>query len=531
MDQTDKMIERQRMEQEIEKNAKILFQKQKVSKIDSFTDYYEFLHNNFYTPVYYECMLFPSVTHAYQAARSNDERTRKAILNAENLKTVLNIARRIEDSDNWNIRRLKIMEHLIRDKFRRSKELQEKLKATGSREIVMTYDEETVANTFWGAVKSKGQNQLGRILMKIRDDIKENNELLNWITMSFELVSESNLLPEIVFNVYKNNERIDCINLSKKSYYILGCLPTSDLQLSHPSISRFHAAIICDKNLGIIIVDLRSKVGTKMDGNLLQDHIPYKLKDNCKLSFAQSTREYVVNLDMKKMQKIYENEKKQLESEIELLKKLDNPNKLELETLTKTFGIENNENNKNIFIGSVPHEANDEVLLKIFKEYGEIRYFKYPTDKDGKKRGHALIEFKNADSAKLAVNKGLIKYENKFMRVKFADRNAEWRKSDMIFNEDTKKDYKGRMEKEVNKRLERKKSLSKNSSSSSDNESNDSDSESKTDSSKTEKNKKRRYRSRSKSRSRKKIKSKSPSSSTSRSRSRNKHHRYKYSKK
>ena len=465
MDQTDKMIERQRMEQEIEKNAKIHFQKQKVSKIDSFTEYYEFLHNNFYTPVYYECMLFPSVTHAYQAARSNDERTRRAILNAENLKTVLNIARRIEDSENWNIRRLKIMEQLIRDKFRRSKELQEKLKATGSREIVMTYEEETVANTFWGAIKSKGQNQLGRILMKIREDIKENNELLNWITMSFDLISDNNLIPELVLNVYKNNSNIDCVTLSNKSFYLIGCLPSSDVQLTHPSISRYHGVIICDKNLGMIIVDLRSKAGTKLDSNLLQDHIPYKLKDGNKLSFAQSTREYVVSLDMKKMQKIYENEKKQLESEIELLKKLENPNKLEMETLTKTFGIEDNDNNKNIFVSNIPYDAKDEILINIFKEFGEIRHFRCPVEKEsGRKRGHCFVEYKNKDNAKLAVKKGLVSCSyfgdnNKFLRVKYAEPIPDWRKADslVIENKDTRKEYEGKMKTEVMNKIENKK--------------------------------------------------------------------------
>ena len=541
MDQTDKMIERQRMEQEIEKNAKIHFQKQKVSKIDSFTDYYEFLHNNFYTPVFYECMLFPSVTHAYQAARSNDQTTRRAILNAENLKTVLNIAKRIDDSENWNMRRLKIMEHLIRDKFRRSKELQEKLKATGTREIVMTYEEETVANTFWGAVKNKGQNQLGRILMKIREDIKENNELLNWITMSFNLInpsSEANLIPEIVFNIYKNNTNIDMCTLANKSFYLLGCLPSSDMQLTHPSISRYHAVIICDKTLGIIIVDLRSKAGTKLEGNLLQDHIPYSLKNGSKLSFAQSTREYVVTLDMKKMQKVYENEKKQLESEIELLKKLENPNKLEVETLTKTFGITNNENNPNIFVGNIPYDAKDELLLKIFKEFGEMKHYKCPTDKDsGRKRGHAFIEYKNLECAKLAVKKGLISFGDKFLRLKFAEPIPEWRKTDLLgYNEIIANEHKARLEKdydkvnrdiEKNKKLKSYKERKNRSISSRSDSSNEKDSETDSNSSSTEKKKKKR---RSRSRSRKRMLRSVSSSKSKKSNSKKKHEHHKSSK-
>ena len=57
------------------------------------------------------------------------------------------------------------------------------------------------------------------------------------------------------------------------------------MKLEHPSISRIHAAIICDRNNGVILLDLRSKSGTKLDGDLLQDHIPYKLKNGKKINF------------------------------------------------------------------------------------------------------------------------------------------------------------------------------------------------------------------------------------------------------
>lgn len=56
------------------------------------------------------------------------------------------------------------MESLLRDKFRRHKELRERLKATGSRDLWNSYQEDTPSNIFWGMVKEKGQNQLGRML-------------------------------------------------------------------------------------------------------------------------------------------------------------------------------------------------------------------------------------------------------------------------------------------------------------------------------------------------------------------------------
>ena len=147
---TDKILERQRLEEEFEKNAILLLNQQKLSKIESFTGYFEFLSNNFLTPVYYDGILFPSITHAFQASRTTDEITKKAILNAESLAIVGKIARRIEDPEDWYLRRLKVMEQLVRDKIRRSRELQEKLKATSPRELIMTYEDECPGNLFWG---------------------------------------------------------------------------------------------------------------------------------------------------------------------------------------------------------------------------------------------------------------------------------------------------------------------------------------------------------------------------------------------
>ena len=83
------------------------------------------MHNNFQTPVYYDGILYPSVTHAYHAARTCDEVTRRAILNAETFQILGNIAIRIEDPSGWQERKVKVMEQLLRDKFRRSKELQD----------------------------------------------------------------------------------------------------------------------------------------------------------------------------------------------------------------------------------------------------------------------------------------------------------------------------------------------------------------------------------------------------------------------
>ncbi|CAE1283647.1 unnamed protein product [Acanthosepion pharaonis] len=45
------------------------------------------------------------------------------------------------------------------------------------------------------------------------------------------------------FDVLKNGSIVDNVDLNDKSYYIFGRLPTCDVTLEHPSLSRYHACI------------------------------------------------------------------------------------------------------------------------------------------------------------------------------------------------------------------------------------------------------------------------------------------------
>jgi ribA/ribD-fused uncharacterized protein len=418
----DKLAERQKIEEQFEKNATILIQQKKLQRIDSFTGYFEFLHNNFLTPVYFEGFLYPSVTHAYHAARSSDENTRKAILNADSFHTVAKIARRIEDPQNWQMERTKIMERLVRDKFRRSKELQEKLKATENRELIMSYEDETSGNLFWGMVKEKGQNQLGRILMKVREDINNNREILNWIMTNFDLITDNNFLPEISLQVFKSNTQIEHVVFKNKSFYKIGAHEDNDLQLLHQSISRLHAVVICDKNLGVVLVDLRSTYGTKLDNDVLQDNIPYRLSDGKKINFAGSTRDYIVKIDMTKIKKVYEREKLKLEDERKILREMQevvqkgdinsqDQKKLD-DIIKKSFKLDAKEKDT-VFVSNIPFKATESGLIKLFEEqFGPVKNILWPNDREtGLKKNFAFFQFKNLDNAKEAVDYGIIAYE------------------------------------------------------------------------------------------------------------------------
>jgi len=63
-----------------------------------------------------------------------------------------NVARTIEEQEGWQHKKLKIMEKITRDKFRRSKELRDKLAATQQREIINILNDKNEENLFWGVV-------------------------------------------------------------------------------------------------------------------------------------------------------------------------------------------------------------------------------------------------------------------------------------------------------------------------------------------------------------------------------------------
>ena len=63
-----------------------------------------------------------------------------------------NVARTLVEPDGWNYRKLKAMETITRDKFRRNKDLRDRLAATESREILNLLKDKNEENFFWGMV-------------------------------------------------------------------------------------------------------------------------------------------------------------------------------------------------------------------------------------------------------------------------------------------------------------------------------------------------------------------------------------------
>lgn len=140
----------------------------KMDKIEEFSGDFRFLSNFSPSEVEFDGHSYKSVEHAYQAAKTLDEDIRKSIREAETAGKAKKIGKKVPLRSDWNDVKIDIMESLLRKKF--SKLLfKQLLKNTGDAELI---EGNTWGDEFWGVYNNYGHNHLGKLLMKIRNELK-----------------------------------------------------------------------------------------------------------------------------------------------------------------------------------------------------------------------------------------------------------------------------------------------------------------------------------------------------------------------
>jgi len=141
--------------------------------ISNFTGEYDFLSNFHPSPVTYEGVVYPTVEHAYQAAKTEDPAERKRIAAARYPGQAKKLGRTVTMRKGWDHHKADVMLELMRQKFE-DPDLREQLLATGTQKLVegnYWHDNE------WGSCgcgkckDKKGKNLLGRLLMRLRDEL------------------------------------------------------------------------------------------------------------------------------------------------------------------------------------------------------------------------------------------------------------------------------------------------------------------------------------------------------------------------
>ena len=131
-----------------------------------FKEDYRWLSNFVPVEVEYEEMKYPSVEHAYQAAKSKDVTWREFCAMEESPGKVKRGSRRIEQRADWEQIRVEVMRNLLEQKFSQEP-YKSLLLETGNTYLI---EGNTWDDTFWGVDlrTGEGYNVLGNLIMEIR---------------------------------------------------------------------------------------------------------------------------------------------------------------------------------------------------------------------------------------------------------------------------------------------------------------------------------------------------------------------------
>jgi len=144
-----------------------------MSEIREFSGIHRFLSNFYPVSVEYEGAVYPSVEHAYQAAKSLDPEEREIIRSTGSAGLAKRLGRHAKVRDDWEDVKLEIMAELVYQKFHRNADLASKLLGTGDMALV---EGNWWGDRFWGVCNGVGHNHLGCILMAVRKSLEEENE-------------------------------------------------------------------------------------------------------------------------------------------------------------------------------------------------------------------------------------------------------------------------------------------------------------------------------------------------------------------
>jgi ribA/ribD-fused uncharacterized protein len=114
---------------------------------------------------------WPTVENYYQAQKFVDAALRKMIRKAEKPPIAKSIADKHKDAirADWDRIKDEVMYRAVRRKFELHPELKALLLATGDEELI----EAAPTDTYWGVGRDgTGQNKLGRIMERIRDELR-----------------------------------------------------------------------------------------------------------------------------------------------------------------------------------------------------------------------------------------------------------------------------------------------------------------------------------------------------------------------
>lgn len=139
--------------------------------IDKFLYDYHFLSNFHVSEVTFDGLVYPTIEHAYQAAKTLDLKERERIQHYAKPGQAKRRGKKVLLRSDWETIKFSIMEDLVRQKFSKSGHMRESLLKTGDRPLI---EMNTWGDRIWGVDEhGVGENNLGKTLMKVRAELQK----------------------------------------------------------------------------------------------------------------------------------------------------------------------------------------------------------------------------------------------------------------------------------------------------------------------------------------------------------------------
>lgn len=153
---------------EVSKNVKLDADINEFNAITSFRNENYFLSNMRPAKVTYNGVTYRNAEAAFQAQKCANDSDRAKFANMSG-KEARREGRRVELRKDWDSVKLDIMRDIIRAKFSDG-DLARRLVSTGYKNLV---EGNSWNDTFWGVSGGIGENNLGKVLMEVRDELRE----------------------------------------------------------------------------------------------------------------------------------------------------------------------------------------------------------------------------------------------------------------------------------------------------------------------------------------------------------------------
>ena len=136
--------------------------------ISSFTMEYSFLSNFYPCLIEFDGDIYPSLEHAYQAAKTNDPNERKKIREEKQVRRAKQIGRHVTIREDWEQIKVEVMRDLLKKKFE-NPQMRKLLLDTYPHDLV---EGNNWGDTFWGVCRGHGKNMLGVLLIQLRSKLR-----------------------------------------------------------------------------------------------------------------------------------------------------------------------------------------------------------------------------------------------------------------------------------------------------------------------------------------------------------------------